>query len=50
MWWPVARKERDALVGHGLVVVLAVLAAVFLAIGIVMRQRATCGRAAKSTA
>ena len=37
----VARKERDALVGHGLVVVLAVLAAVFLAIGIVMRQRAT---------
>jgi drug/metabolite transporter (DMT)-like permease len=37
----VARKERDALVGHGLVVVLAVLAAVFLAIGIVARQRAT---------
>ena len=37
----VARKERDALVGHGLVVVLAVLAAVFLAIGIVVRQRAT---------
>ena len=37
----VARKERDALVGHGLVGVLAVLAAGFLAIGIVMRQRAT---------
>jgi drug/metabolite transporter (DMT)-like permease len=37
----VARKELDALVGHGLVVSLAVLAAVFLAIGIVVRQRAT---------
>jgi drug/metabolite transporter (DMT)-like permease len=37
----VARKELDALVGHGLVVLLAVLAAVFLAIGIVVRQRAT---------
>jgi drug/metabolite transporter (DMT)-like permease len=37
----VARKELNALVGHGLVVVLAVLAAVFLAIGIVVRQRAT---------
>src|SRR5690242_9661650 len=37
----VARKERDALVGHGLTVLLAVLAAVFLAIGIVVRQRAT---------
>jgi drug/metabolite transporter (DMT)-like permease len=37
----VARKERDALVGHGLVVFLALLAAVFLAIGIVVRQRAT---------
>ncbi len=37
----VARKELDALVGHGLVVVLAVLSAVFLAIGIVVRQRAT---------
>jgi drug/metabolite transporter (DMT)-like permease len=37
----VARKEIDALVGHGLVVLLAVLAAVFLAIGIVVRQRAT---------
>jgi drug/metabolite transporter (DMT)-like permease len=31
----------DALVGHGLTVLLAVLAAVFLAIGIVVRQRAT---------
>jgi drug/metabolite transporter (DMT)-like permease len=37
----VARKELDALVGHGLTVLLAVLAAVFLAIGIVVRQRAT---------
>ena len=37
----VAWKELDALVGHGLVVVLALLAAVFLAIGIVVRQRAT---------
>jgi drug/metabolite transporter (DMT)-like permease len=37
----VARKELDALVGHGLVVLLALLAAVFLAIGIVVRQRAT---------
>jgi drug/metabolite transporter (DMT)-like permease len=37
----VARRELDALVGHGLVVLLAVLAAVFLAIGIVVRQRAT---------
>jgi drug/metabolite transporter (DMT)-like permease len=37
----VARKELDALVGHGLVVLLAVLSAVFLAIGIVVRQRAT---------
>ena len=37
----VARKELIALVGHGLVVLLAVLAAVFLAIGIVVRQRAT---------
>ena len=37
----VVRKEFDALVGHGLVVLLAVLAAVFLAIGIVVRQRAT---------
>jgi drug/metabolite transporter (DMT)-like permease len=37
----VARKELDALVGHGLVVLLAVLAAVFLAVGIVVRQRAT---------
>jgi drug/metabolite transporter (DMT)-like permease len=31
----------DALVGHGLVVLLALLAALFLAIGIVVRQRAT---------
>jgi drug/metabolite transporter (DMT)-like permease len=31
----------DALVGHGLTVLLAVLAAVFLAVGIVVRQRAT---------
>jgi drug/metabolite transporter (DMT)-like permease len=37
----VGGKERDALVGHGLVVLLALLAAVFLAIGIVVRQRAT---------
>jgi drug/metabolite transporter (DMT)-like permease len=37
----VARKELDALVGHGLTVLLALLAAVFLAIGIVVRQRAT---------
>jgi drug/metabolite transporter (DMT)-like permease len=37
----VAREERDALVGHGLTVFFAVLAAVFLAIGIVVRQRAT---------
>jgi drug/metabolite transporter (DMT)-like permease len=37
----VARKELDALVGQGLTVLLAVLAAVFLAIGIVVRQRAT---------
>jgi drug/metabolite transporter (DMT)-like permease len=37
----VVRKELDALVGHGLVVLLALLAAVFLAIGIVVRQRAT---------
>jgi len=37
----VARKELDALVGQGLVVLLALLAAVFLAIGIVVRQRAT---------
>src|SRR5258708_34860300 len=37
----VARKALDALVGHGLVVLLAVLSAVFLAIGIVVRQRAT---------
>ena len=37
----VARKELDALVGHGLTVLFAVLAAVFLAIGIVVRQRAT---------
>ena len=29
------------MVGHGLTVLLAVLAAVFLAIGIVVRQRAT---------
>src|ERR1700754_1574258 len=36
-----ARRELDALVGHGLVVLLAVLSAVFLAIGIVVRQRAT---------
>lgn len=35
------RKEPSALVGHGLVVLLALLAAVFLAIGIVVRQRAT---------
>ena len=37
----VARKELNALIGHGLTVLLAVLAAVFLAIGIVVRQRAT---------
>src|SRR4029079_13173933 len=37
----VVRKEFEALVGHGLVVLLAVLAAVFLAIGIVVRQRDT---------
>ena len=37
----VVRKELDALVGHGLVVLLALLAALFLAIGIVVRQRAT---------
>jgi drug/metabolite transporter (DMT)-like permease len=37
----VARKELDALIGHGLVVLLSLLAAVFLAIGIVVRQRAT---------
>src|SRR5258708_39730221 len=37
----VAGKGLDALVGHGLTVLLAVLAAVFLAIGIVVRQRAT---------
>ena len=37
----VDRKELDALVGHGLVVLLALLAALFLAIGIVVRQRAT---------
>ena len=37
----VVEKESDALVGHGLVVLLALLAAVFLAIGIVVRQRAT---------
>jgi drug/metabolite transporter (DMT)-like permease len=37
----VGRKELDALVGHGLTVILALLAAVFLAIGIVVRQRAT---------
>jgi drug/metabolite transporter (DMT)-like permease len=37
----VVGKELDDLVGHGLVVVLALLAAVFLAIGIVVRQRAT---------
>jgi drug/metabolite transporter (DMT)-like permease len=37
----VVGKELDALVGHGLVVLLALLAAVFLAIGIVVRQRAT---------
>jgi drug/metabolite transporter (DMT)-like permease len=34
-------KELDALVGHGLVVLLAILAAIFMAIGIVVRQRAT---------
>jgi drug/metabolite transporter (DMT)-like permease len=32
---------EDALVGHGLVVLLSLLAALFLAIGIVVRQRAT---------
>src|ERR1700754_2114328 len=37
----VARKELDALVGHGLTVLFALLAALFLAIGIVVRQRAT---------
>ena len=37
----VVLKELDALVGHGLVVLLALLAALFLAIGIVVRQRAT---------
>jgi drug/metabolite transporter (DMT)-like permease len=37
----VGRKELDALVGHGLTVLFALLAAVFLAIGIVVRQRAT---------
>lgn len=37
----VVGKESNALVGHGLVVLLALLAAVFLAIGIVVRQRAT---------
>lgn len=37
----VVGEEPNALVGHGLVVLLALLAAVFLAIGIVVRQRAT---------
>ena len=37
----VVLKELDALVGHGLVVLLSLLAALFLAIGIVVRQRAT---------
>jgi drug/metabolite transporter (DMT)-like permease len=38
---PNADEELNALVGHGLVVLLALLAALFLAIGIVVRQRAT---------
>jgi drug/metabolite transporter (DMT)-like permease len=37
----VVREELNPLVGHGLVVLLAFLAALFLAIGIVVRQRAT---------
>jgi drug/metabolite transporter (DMT)-like permease len=37
----VVGEEHTALVGHGLVVLLALLAALFLAIGIVVRQRAT---------
>jgi drug/metabolite transporter (DMT)-like permease len=37
----VVREEPNALVGHGLVVLLAFLSALFLAIGIVVRQRAT---------
>jgi drug/metabolite transporter (DMT)-like permease len=37
----VVREELNRLVGHGLVVLLAFLAALFLAVGIVVRQRAT---------
>jgi drug/metabolite transporter (DMT)-like permease len=37
----VVEEESNALVGQGLVVLLALLSAVFLAIGIVVRQRAT---------
>ena len=39
--WSVTKDGRARLIGHGLVIVLALCAAVFMAIGIVVRQRAT---------